>query len=79
VNDDGIEMRLRWHVPVDRDEYRFGATARMRWTADGRGRLRYETWRDRWRSALAELFWPSRSFVVTAIDQERGTITLGDP
>jgi hypothetical protein len=42
------------------------------------GQLRPETWRDRWASALAEAFWPYPKYVVTAIDRDAGTITLGD-
>lgn len=61
----------------DADRYTFGPRSYWRWRADGTG-LRPETLRDRWTTALAEVFWPRRSVVVTSIDRERGTITLGD-
>lgn len=58
------------------DRFRFVRCPPMRMCSDGS--LRYETWRDRWASALAEVFWPSGSVVVTHIDRSRGIITVGD-
>ncbi len=59
----------------DGDRFRFGRSVPMRMRADGS--LRAETWRDRWASTLADVFWPSGSFVVTAVDRDRGVITVG--
>jgi hypothetical protein len=55
--------------------FRRGDVACLRMRADGS--LRAETWRDRWASVIAETFWPSPTFVVTAIDRENGKITVG--
>jgi hypothetical protein len=57
------------------DRYRFRRGPPLRMRPDGS--LRYENWRDRWTSTLAEAFWPSGSFVVTRIDRDAGTITIG--
>ncbi len=56
------------------DDFHFGPIYRLRMRDDGS--LRWETWRDRWRSALSDYFWPRRTFTVTSVDSERGTITL---
>ncbi len=56
------------------DKFRFGKKTRLRMCQDGS--LRHENWRDRWTEALTSFFWPRGSFVVTHIDQGRGTITV---
>lgn len=56
----------------DERNFYYGPPMRMR----PDGTFRYETWRDRWRSALAQAFWPGQVAFVAEIDQERGVITM---
>lgn len=72
VDDDLVELT----IAADRHCFRRGIVHRLRMRTDGS--LRAETWRDRWTDAIAEVFRPRESFVVTHIDHERGTITVGD-
>jgi hypothetical protein len=54
--------------------HRFGQRIRMRMTESGR--LRPETWRDRWASTLSDAFWPRPHYRVTSVDTEQGVVTM---
>ena len=59
------------------DDARFVAGDRIRLRMRPDGKLRHETWRDRWTEVLAEMVSPSPVCSVTSVDAEGGTITLG--
>jgi hypothetical protein len=62
---------------IESGEYVFGRAVRgLRLRVDGK--LRAEAWRDRWAVALVEALWPRRAMAVVGVDQEHGTITLGE-
>jgi hypothetical protein len=59
------------------DEYRFGDVIHAR--MDVHGKLRPETWRDRWTEAIASVVGPRPIREVVSVDAEAGVITLARP